>query len=186
MAFTVSEIKTALSKGGARPSLFEISGLSTGAPQMYYIRGGQLPGSNLGVLTTNWRGRPVKYPGVKTYDPWTATILNDDGAFRTEIYDWIQRMSGDHLNVRSGAVGAHLGKFVTTDYKDITIKQLGKQGNTTFTYTLQNAFPTALGDIALDWGTEGFQEYSVTFRYDTFIAGAGDGTTKHIADAVVV
>lgn len=167
MAFNVSQIKTALAKGGARPALFKVSSLDRNGTtdRTYHVRSTQLPGTNIGVLTTNWRGRPVKFPGVRSYDPWTVTMLNDDGEHREDIFKWMQMMSGDADGSRN-LNDSKNGEYSTTDYKDLSVTQLGKVGDDIYRYTLVNCFPIAMGDIALDWGTEGFQEYTVTWRYD--------------------
>ncbi len=168
MAFNVSQIKTALSKGGARPTLFKVSSLDYDATteRTYHVRSTQLPGTNVGVLTTNWRGRPVKFPGVRTYDPWTVTMLNDDGDHRASIFEWMQSMAGKSNGDRTEAQGG----YGPGDYHDISVTQIGKDGSDVYKYKLIQCFPVAMGDIGLDWGTEGFQEYTVTWRYDYFEA----------------
>ena len=168
MAFNVSQIKTALAEGGARPALFKVSSLDHDGTteRTYHVRSTQLPGSNIGILTTNYRGRPVKFPGVRTYDPWTVTMLNDDGEHRSDIYNWMENMAGMNNNTRSESAGP----YNTADYKDLTVTQIGKDGSDTYKYTLINCFPVAMGEIGLDWATEGFQEYTVTWRYDYFTA----------------
>jgi hypothetical protein len=188
MAFNISQIKTALKDGGARPTLFKVSSLDTDGKtdRTYHVRSTQLPGSNLGILTTNWRGRPVKFPGVRTFDPWTVTMLNDDGKHRSNIFMWMKRLAGDDDGVRT----AFLGPYDTADYVDLSVTQIGKDGNDTYKYELINCFPIALGDIGLDWATEGFQEYTVTWRFDYLKAyqiktavkqdntGSGSGSSK--------
>ena len=168
MAFNVSQIKTALAEGGARPALFKVSSLDRDGTteRTYHVRSTQLPGSNIGILTTNYRGRPVKFPGVRTYDPWTVTMLNDDGDHRFDIFTWMEKMAGKNDGIR----GEAQGPFDTADYKDLTVTQIGKDGSDTYKYTLVNCFPVAMGEIGLDWATEGFQEYTVTWRYDYFTA----------------
>ena len=36
-----------------------------------------LPASNLGVIEVPFRGRTVKIAGDRTFDTWTATVIND-------------------------------------------------------------------------------------------------------------
>ena len=181
MSFNISQIKSTLAKGGARPTLFKLSSIRQSAStadavagdMTYHVRATTLPGSNLGVLTTNWRGRAVKFPGVRTYDPWTVTILNDDGEYRTELFDWMQQMAGKNDGQRDATHGA----FNDEDhYKDFSVYQLSKAGDVTRQYKMVNAFPVAMGDIGLDWATEGFQEYTVTWRYDYFEAYSWSGS----------
>ena len=164
MAFSVTELKTALASGGARPTLFTITGGAIKAKDEYMIRSGQLPGHNINVIPINWRGRATKLAGYRTYDPWTITILNDNGTLRKNIVDTMEELAGKRTNERNADYGAHK----TTNYKNYTVTQLNKDGSKGNTYVLVNAFPISVGDLALDWGTEGFQEYTITFRYDYF------------------
>lgn len=83
-----------------------------------------------------------------------------------------------------GARDATYGPYnkTTSDYRDLSVSQLTKEGKKTITYKLIQAWPVNISDIALDWGTEGFQEFTVTWRYDYFLettdvgnaAGEGD------------
>ena len=164
MAFSATELKTALVSGGARPTLFEITGGLILGNDTYMIRSGQLPGHNINVIPINWRGRATKLAGYRTYDPWTITILNDNGTLRKNIVDTMEELAGKRTNERNADYGAHK----TTNYKNYTVTQLNKDGSKGNTYVLVNAFPISVGDLALDWGTEGFQEYTITFRYDYF------------------
>tara|TARA_Y100001973_G_C5205738_1_gene341427 strand:+ start:2622 stop:3161 length:540 start_codon:yes stop_codon:yes gene_type:complete len=164
MAFSVTELKTALASGGARPTLFAITGGEIAAKDEYMIRSGQLPGHNINVIPINWRGRATKLAGYRTYDPWTITILNDDGDLRKTIVNRMEKLSGKREGSRSTGYGDHNN----TNYKTYTITQLHKDGSKGNTYSLVNAFPISVGDLALDWSTEGFQEYTITFRYDYF------------------
>ena len=166
MAFSVTELKTALASGGARPTLFTITGGEIGAKDEYMIRSGQLPGHNINVIPINWRGRATKLAGYRTYDPWTITILNDDGELRQTIVDRMEKLAGMRDGDRGGK-GAY-GEHDTANYKDYTVTQINKDGTKGNTYTLVNAFPISVGDLGLDWSTEGFQEYTITYRYDYF------------------
>ena len=173
MAFSVTELKTALASGGARPTLFTITGGAIRAKDEYMIRSGQLPGHNINVIPINWRGRATKLAGYRTYDPWTITILNDDGALRKNIVDRMEQLSGKRDGGRNADYGAH----DTLNYTNYTVTQLHKDGSKGNTYELVNAFPISVGDLALDWGTEGFQEYTITFRYDYFTEKETPGTS---------
>tara|TARA_B100000131_G_scaffold271706_1_gene272246 strand:+ start:2844 stop:3398 length:555 start_codon:yes stop_codon:yes gene_type:complete len=176
-SFSVDNIRAALTKGGARPTLFEVKVGSTDFTEdhSYMVRSAQLPGTNLNVLPINWRGRPLKLAGARTFDPWTMTMMNDEGSFRSYIVDYIKEMSGSEDGTRD----ANAGSYSSGDYINLTVKQLHKDGKSDSNiYTLVNAFPLSLGDISLDWGTEGFQEYTVTWRYDYFTIGSTDITVK--------
>jgi hypothetical protein len=195
MSFSVDKIRSAIKHGGARPTLFEVS-LGTSSftkDHSYLVRSAQFPGTNLNVIPVNYRGRPIKLAGTKQFDPWTMTMMNDEGSFRSYIVDYIKQMSGKEDGERTAIFGGYKSSATPTtasennDYIQLSIKQLHKDGTSddTSTYTLINAFPTSLGEIALDWGTEGFQEYTVTWRYDYFITGTASvssTTTNFVTD----
>ena len=181
MSFSVDKIRSAIKDGGARPTLFEVS-LGTKSfkkDHSYLVRSAQFPGTNLNVIPVNYRGRPIKLAGTKQYDPWTMTMMNDEGSFRSYIVDYIKQMSGKEDGERTAQYGTYKASATpstasqSNDYIQLSIKQLHKDGTSdpNTTYTLINAFPISLGEIALDWGTEGFQEYTVTWRYDYFTTG---------------
>ena len=178
--FNVNDIKTALVDGGARPTLVEIGGSFEGTNFLLHCRAASLPGSNINVIPVNYRGRAIKLPGVRTYDVWNTTFLNDDGEIRHLLIQWMRQMAGMIDGARDATYGPY--NKTTSDYRDLSVSQLTKEGKKTITYKLIQAWPVNISDIALDWGTEGFQEFTVTWRYDYFLettdvgnaAGEGD------------
>jgi hypothetical protein len=99
MARGISEFKSRLAKGGARPNLFlvrlnfpttlsniadidQIDSASelTGQAE-FLVKTAQLPASTVGVIDVPFRGRMLKVAGDRTFEPWSVTVVND-GAFR--------------------------------------------------------------------------------------------------------
>lgn len=99
MARGISEFKSRLAKGGARPNLFmcrlnfpttlsnivDISAVDsatdlTGQAE-FLVKTAQLPASTVGVIDVPFRGRMLKVAGDRTFEPWSVTVIND-GAFR--------------------------------------------------------------------------------------------------------
>jgi hypothetical protein len=64
------------------------------------------------------------------------------------------------------------------------VTQLKKDGTKTITYKLIQAWPVNISDIALDWGTEGFQEFTVTWRYDYFLEKTEAGNSAKAGDII--
>ena len=82
---TISQFKSALSGGGARPNLFEVelttfpSGISWDADKFKYLcKAAALPASNISPIDVPFRGRIFKVAGDRTIDAWTVTIINDE------------------------------------------------------------------------------------------------------------
>ena len=71
-----------------------------------------------------------------------------------------------------------------SDYRDLSVTQLKKDGEKTITYKLIQAWPVNISDIALDWGTEGFQEFTVTWRYDYFLEKSEAGNSAKVGDII--
>ena len=176
MAFNLSSFKSNMTADGARASLFEVSlasptGITTGATTNFNfkIRGASIPGATIGAIDVPYMGRILKFAGNRVYPDWTTTIINDeDFAVRKYIEKWMAGIASHPGNVRTaGAVGP------SAYTADLSVKQLGKSGSATAlrTYTFEDAFPTDIAEIPLDWGdTDTIEEFSVTWSYQFWTA----------------
>lgn len=99
MARGISEFKSRLAKGGARPNLFMVrlnfpttlsnivdidpidSATELTGQAEFLVKTAQLPASTVGVIDVPFRGRMLKVAGDRTFEPWSVTVIND-GAFR--------------------------------------------------------------------------------------------------------
>jgi len=95
MARGISEFKTKLINGGARPNLFlvrlnfpatlgEIADIgpidaSTTITERaeFLVKTAQLPASTIGTIDVPFRGRMLKVAGDRTFEPWSVTVIND-------------------------------------------------------------------------------------------------------------
>ena len=178
MAFSVTEFKSNLKQGGARPSLFKVellypSGVTSPPTRSeFLIRGASIPASNIGTHEVFFHGKSIKVAGDRTFDTWDTTIINDeDFGLRNTIEEWMSLVSNHKLNNRDSNFGIAEGDNV--DYKkDLTVTQFGKQGEKLKSYKFFNAFPTALSPITLDWGATEIEEFTCTWTYDYFGAAA--------------
>ena len=82
---TISNFKTAMTGGGARPNLFEVEittlpgGIAWDAADFKFLcKAAQLPGQTIGAIEVPFRGRTFKVAGDRSIDPWTVTIINDE------------------------------------------------------------------------------------------------------------
>ena len=132
MTFSVTQFKSNLSKGGARPSLFKVdlkypTGISSpDVKSEFLIRASSLPASNLGSHEVFFHGKSIKVAGDRTYDTWDTTIINDeDFETRIALEGWINRISNHKLNTRKFSIGE--GEDVS--YKEtLTVTQFSKTG----------------------------------------------------------
>jgi hypothetical protein len=205
---TISQFKSNLSGGGARPNLFEVelnfptannlnfmstaatpaaetatlttTGVSDKVP--FLVKAAALPASNITPISVPFRGRELKVAGERTFDSWTVTVLNDtDFKIRTVMEQWMNAIS--RLTNASGETNP-------TDYTaDALVKQLGRNANILRQYNFIGLFPTNVSEIALSMDTtDTIEEFTVEFQVlywtaSAITSGAGDSTTT-IAPAI--
>ena len=183
MAFSVTEFKSNLKQGGARPSLFKVdllypSGVTNPPTRSeFLVRASSLPASNIGTHEVFFHGKSIKIAGDRTFDTWETTIINDeDFGIRNTIEEWMNLVSNVKLNTRDNSFGVSEGDNVNYK-KDLTVTQFSKQGDAIKIYKFMNAFPTALSPITLDWGAGEIEEFSCTWTYyhwESASASSGD------------
>ena len=176
MAFTVSEFKSNVSKagGGARPALYKIAftarttSFSLSTNESLLVKTAAIPPSTLAPLTVNYAGRAYKWTGLRTFDNWTTTVLNDESfSIRNKITQWMRDLSGQMDGLRDGQRGDPT-LTGSTGYDDATatVTQLGTDGAAKQIYKFYNLWPTELAEIPVDWSSDMIEEYSITWAYD--------------------
>ena len=183
MTFSVTQFKSNLSKGGARPSLFKVdlkypTGISSpDVKSEFLIRASSLPASNLGSHEVFFHGKSIKVAGDRTYDTWDTTIINDeDFETRIALEGWINRISNHKLNTRKFSIGE--GEDVS--YKEtLTVTQFSKTGKKILSYNFINAFPTAISPITLDWNASEIEEFTCTWTYDYWTRNKSENSSEH-------
>ena len=185
MAFKVTDFKSNLKGGGARPSRFyadlDAAFTKLGIPfpnkSQFLIKGTTIPASTLGTYEVFFHGKSVKVAGDRTFDTWDTTIINDeDFGIRHAIENWMELISNHKLNTRDTSITSKL-EGENADYKQtLSVTQFGKSGKGLRKYDFLGAFPTALSTINLDWGTADIEEYTCTWTYDRWRASSFDST----------
>ena len=179
MTFAVTDFKSNLAQGGARPSLFtvelqfpQVAGITQPPKESkFFVKGTSIPASTVGAYDVFYHGKAIKVAGDRTFDTWETTIINDeDYSFRIAIEQWMDLISNHILNTRNEIFPLQEGE--NTSYKKaLKVTQYGKDGEHKHHYHIQGAFPTALSTIALDWGTQEIEEYTCTWTYDRWMPG---------------
>ena len=176
MAFTIDTFRTtALSAGGARANLFDVTiagvaattHLATGVAEFKFAcKAAAIPAMAVGVVEVPYFGRVVKVPGNKTFENWTVTIINDEGfTIRNGFEKWVASMGTHKGNVQSAAST----KLATGLYGNAEVVHYGKAGtaNKLATYNFVNIFPVSVSEIALGWdANDAIEEFTVEFAYD--------------------
>jgi hypothetical protein len=179
---TISDFKSALVGGGARPNLFEVelAKLPEGIAGWqadnfrYMCKAAQLPGSNIANIDVPFRGRIFKVAGDRTFDAWTVTIINDEGfKLRNAFEDWMEKIS---------KLSNNIGATNPSEYMvDATVYQLGRGSKASSTdntgtdnvvlatYTFESIFPTNVSPIDLSYdSSDTIEEFTVEFQVQSF------------------
>ena len=185
---TISQFKSALIGGGARPNLFEVEmttlpgGIAWDADNFRFMcKAANLPASNIANIDVPFRGRIFKVAGDRTIDTWTITIINDEGfALRNAFEEWV-----DLIAKLDNNLGATLPESYMTN---ASVFQLGR-GSTASSrsnagdsnvvlaeYEFIDIFPTEVSQIDLSYdSSDTIEEFTVTFQVQSFTLSKAGG-----------
>ena len=184
---TLSQFKSTLLGGGARPNLFEVelttlpSGITWDAEVFRYLcKAAVLPASNIAQIDVPFRGRIFKVAGDRTFDVWQVTVINDeDFKIRSAFEEWMNQISKLDNNMGATDPSAYmtnatvyqLGRGSQKASQDAT----GSSNAVLKEYEFVDIFPTAISAIDLSYDTsDAIEEFTVDFQVQTFnIVGAG-------------
>ena len=186
--FNVSKLKTALAKGGARPSLFqfEVTGAPLTTPSSltnikYYCQVSALPPLTVTPIEKMYFGRTVKIPGDIVFGDLTTTIYQtESGDERFSIEKWMDSINGHVDNVSSleaSTTASFMGKYSATG----KLTQYPKSGATTAgilsTVEFVDMWPQSVTEIALSYDTASdIEQFDVTWAYNHYELKIGSTT----------
>ena len=188
MAFAVTEFKSNLKHGGARPSLFRAefqypSGIS--APNLsnqasFLVKTTTIPASTIGSYDVYFHGKAIKVAGDRTFDTWDTTIINDeDFGIRNTLENWMGSISDHKLNTRDKEVFNTSEGDVAKYKSTLKVIQYSKAGESLRTYIFKGAWPSALSTINLDWATASeIEEFTCTWMYDSWFVSGGNASSN--------
>ena len=185
MAFAVSEFKSNLKQGGARPSLFNVefqypSGITTPPTKSeFLVKATTIPASTIGSYDVFYHGKAIHVAGDRSFDTWDTTIINDeDFGIRNTLESWMASISNHKLNTRDKGVfdtsEGDVAKYKTT----LQVQQFSKAGDDLRTYIFNGAWPSSLSTINLDWGTQEIEEFTCTWMYDSWFVSGGNASSN--------
>ncbi len=189
---SLSQFKSRLAGGGARPNLFEVSipsfpsaivdawgsgDQSENGTFKFLCKAAALPASNTPAVQVPFRGRQLKVAGDRTFDPWTVSIINDeDFQLRTAFERWANVIS--KLDDATGVTNP--SSYMTDAY----VQQLGRgaerfsttnnggQSAVLRTYKFFDIFPTSISEIALSYESgDTLEQFDVTFDVQYYTIG---------------
>ena len=183
---TLSQFKSKLIGGGARPNLFEVelttlpAGISWDAEIFRYLcKAAALPASNIAQIDVPFRGRIFKVAGDRTFDVWQITVINDeDFKIRTAFESWMGLISKLDNNMgatnpdayMTNATVFQLGRGSQKESRDNS----GSNNAVLKEYEFVDIFPTAISAIDLSYDTsDAIEEFTVDFQVQSFSVTSG-------------
>lgn len=175
----ITDFKSKLSGGGARPNLFEVvlsfpasspTDTNTLDKIRFLVKSAALPASTIGPVNVPFRGRILKVAGDRTFESWTVTVINDtDFAIRSSLEKW-----ANSINRVSDATGATDPALYQAD---AFVYQLDRDGSTLRAYHMYDIFPTNISTIALSYdSTDVLEDFTCEFVVQWWEAIKGNGT----------
>ena len=188
---SISDFKSALVGGGARPNLFEVQianlpgGISWDGDNFKYMcKAAALPASVIANIDVPFRGRIFKVAGDRTIETWSVTIINDESfALRNAFEEWMQLIAKLDTNIGATNPSSYM--------VDADVFQLGRGASKSSTdstgdvntvlkqYKMEGLFPTNLAAIDLSYDTgDTIEEFTVEFQVQSFTPLSGDGPSQ--------
>ena len=178
---TISDFKSKLTGGGARPNLFEVELAFPNAAKpdnenevlekaRFLVKAAALPASTIAQIDIPFRGRILKIAGDRTFETWTITVINDvDFSIRSAFEKWMNTIN--KMNDGTGIVNP-------VDYqKDATVHQLNRDGDILRSYKFWDVFPTNISTIDLNYETtDTVQEFTVEMQVHYWEAYRGSSS----------
>jgi hypothetical protein len=184
---SISQFKSALIGGGARPNLFEVelttlpAGISWNSENFRFMaKAAALPAQNIAAIDVPFRGRIFKVAGDRTIDTWTVTIINDESfELRNAFEQWTEQIAKLSNNLGATNPDAYMTNakvFQLGRGSDKASKDASGSSNAVLKeYEFIDIFPTTVGEIALSYDTgDTIEEFDVEFQVQSLnLTGTG-------------
>jgi hypothetical protein len=178
---TISQFKSQLIGGGARPNLFEVelttlpAGIEWPADNFRYMcKAAQLPASVIANIDIPFRGRIFKVAGDRTIEPWSITIINDeDFRIRKAMEEWVDFIAKLENNLGATDPNAYMvnAKVFQLGRGSAPSSQTnaGERNAVLREYEFIDIFPTNVSSIDLSYdSSDTIEEFVVDFQVQSF------------------
>ena len=181
---TITDFRSKLTGGGARPNLFEFNlgnfggdgstgGWNTNIESevRFMCKASSMPAQSIGSVEVPFRGRILKVAGDRTFEPWSVTVINDeDFKVRKGFEAWTEKIN---------ALATGVGEVNPNNYMgNGTIKQLSRSATVAgndeaqrvlHEYKVEEIWPSEIGAIDLSYdSSDAIEEFTVTFQIQFF------------------
>jgi len=172
----ITDFKSKLTGGGARPNLFEVELAFPGAVGVdndtlqkarFLVKAAALPASTVAPIDVPFRGRILKIAGDRTFETWTITVINDvDFSIRSAFEKWMNTIN--KMNDGTGLTDPEAYQA------DAYVYQLGRDGGILRSYHFYDEFPTNISTIDLSYETtDTIEEFTVELQVQWWEASRG-------------
>jgi len=175
---TLTDFRNALSKGGARPNLFEVSITApSGSSNLFNLdidftvlcKAAALPASNVGNIDVPFRGRVFKVAGDRTFDSWQITVINDENfKYRAIFEKWMQHIAQYQDASGASNPSTYMAEATVTQLNRSTSNLASNTGNDIAAgkqYKFHDIFPTNISAIDLSYdSSDQIEEFTVEFQ----------------------
>ena len=186
----ISQFKSKLIGGGARPNLFEVE-LTTLPPNVtsnwdaevfsFMCKAASLPAQTIANVDIPFRGRIFKVAGDRTIEPWTITVINDeDFRFRNAFENWTQQIANLDDNLGTTDPSAYMTNAKVYQLgrgSEKSSQNAGSGDNVVLKeYEFIDIFPTSVSAIDLSYDTgDTIEDFTVEFQVQSLrLTGAGN------------
>ncbi len=186
---TITDFKSQLRGGGARPNLFKVDlgdfG-GQGASDLGWVPNAQdefqflckatsMPTQTIGSVDVPFRGRILKVAGDRTFEPWSVTVINDESFnIRKSFEKWSQAINNLATGVGEVDPGAYMGRGQIRQLSRSATVAGATGGTATFDsgdqkvvheYQVEDIWPSEIGSIDLSYeSSDAIEEFTVTFQ----------------------
>ena len=177
----LSNLKGALTYGGARPSLFEITvSKPTGVTGSFdsmatHCNVSAIPPLTVTPIERQYFGRTVKIPGDMVFGDLSTTIINSQNySLRKVLEKWV-----DVINSTGGNLGY---SDSTSGFGTVTLTQFSKTGKSLVSWEFVDAWPQTVSEIALSYDTASdIEQFDVTWAYNYYTQAKGNASTAGLS-----
>jgi hypothetical protein len=173
-------------KSIARPSLFYVEmgyayGVNLSTDEMAFTcKVAQLPADDFTDIPVPFMGRVIHFNGnrsTNTSIQLTMFAASKNGETSWDIYKkflaWHEEMNAQQANTARS--------IIMEDFKsDAKIYLMNADNSNSFLFTAVGCYPSSIGAVNLDWGSNNTADYTLTLQYD-YIDFNNTGNTRVLA-----
>jgi len=139
------------------------SGITGGFGDKYLVRSTTLPESSVEQISIEYQQIDYKMAIKRTFTDWTVSLyLDKDGSVRWKFEEWINKINKVYENSNNKFENGIKGNYRTNQ----EFYLLDNNAEQRLSINMYNVWPRSVGQISLDYGSQEFAHFDVTFSYD--------------------